>query len=97
MRKFLRMFLVCFMTMFCGTVMAQTTIWSEDWSNWEDKAKTNLAGVNPNYTFTGTVLKDDGSFNSGTTIYMDKIAGGDAPELLIAKNGGSFTAKITII
>lgn len=96
MRKILRMFLVCLMTMFCGTVMAQTTIWSEDWSNWEDKAKTNLAGVNPNYTFTGTVLKDDGSFNSGTTIYMDKIAGGDAPELLIAKNGGSFTAKITM-
>ena len=96
MRNILRMFLVCLMTMFCGTVMAQTTIWSEDWSNWEDKAKTNLACVNPNYTFTGTVLKDDGSFNSGTTIYMDKIAGGDAPELLIAKNGGSFTAKITM-
>lgn len=96
MRKILRMFLVCFMTMFCGTVMAQTTIWSEDWSGWEELEKKNPAGVNPNYTFTGTVLKDDGSFNSGTTIYKDKIAGGDAPELLIAKNGGSFTAKITM-
>jgi|GEM_PF-630521 len=96
MRKILRMFLVCLMTMFCGTVMAQTTIWSEDWSGWEELEKKNPAGVNPNYTFTGTVLKDDGSFNSGTTIYKDKIAGGDAPELLIAKNGGSFTAKITM-
>ncbi len=90
------MFLVCFMAMFCGTVMAQTTIWSEDWSGWEELEKKNPAGVNPNYTFTGTVLKDDGSFNSGTTIYKDKIAGGDAPELLIAKNGGSFTAKIAM-
>lgn len=76
--------------------MAQTTIWSEDWSGWEELEKKNPAGVNPNYTFTGTVLKDDGSFNSGTTIYKDKIAGGDAPELLIAKNGGSFTAKIAM-
>lgn len=96
MRKILRMFLVCFMALFCGTVMAQTTIWSEDWSGWEELEKKNPAGVNSNYTFTGTVLKDDGSFNSGTTIYKEKIAGGDAPELLIAKNGGSFTAKITM-
>ena len=95
MRKILRMFLVCFMTMFCGTVMAQTTIWSEDWSTWEDKAKTNLAGVNPNYTFTGTVLKD-GVYSSGTTIYKESLAGGDSPELLIAKSGGSFTAKVAL-
>ncbi len=95
MRKVLRMFLVCLMTMFCGTVMAQTTIWSEDWSNWEDKAKTNLAGVNPNYTFTGTVLKD-GVYSSGTTIYKENLAGGDSPELLIAKSGGSFTAKVAL-
>lgn len=95
MRKILRMFLVCLMTMFCGTVMAQTTIWSEDWSNWEDKAKTNLAGINPNYTFTGTVLKD-GVYSSGTTIYKENLAGGDSPELLIAKSGGSFTAKVAL-
>ena len=95
MRKILRMFLLCLMTMFCGTVMAQTTIWSEDWSNWEDKAKTNLAGINPNYTFTGTVLKD-GVYSSGTTIYKENLAGGDSPELLIAKSGGSFTAKVAL-
>ncbi len=36
-------------------------------------------------------LKDGGS---ETKTYNDKLAGGTAPELLISKNGGSFSAKV---
>lgn len=31
---------------------------------------------------------------SGTNTYSDSLAGGTAPELLISKNGGSFSAKV---
>lgn len=82
--------------MVSGTMFAENIIWQEDWSSWADKAKTVLDGVNSNYSFTGTTKNEDGSFKSGTTIYTEALAGGEAPELLIAKNGGSFTAKIAL-
>ncbi len=88
------MFLVCFMSLFCGTMMAQTTVWEETWSGWSENIKTNPEGVNPNYSFKGTVLNDDGTYKSGTGVYDEKLAGGDAPELMVAKSGGSFTANI---
>ena len=79
-----------------GNAMAENVIWQEDWSTWADYAKKVLDGVNSNYTFVGTVTNDDGSFKSGTTIYNEALAGGEAPELLIAKNGGSFTATVDL-
>ena len=92
MRKHLRFSLVCALAMVCGSMFADDVIWSENWDNWD--AKKNPATVNSNYTFEGTVLNEDGTVKSGTKIYEEKLAGGEAPELLIAKNGGSFTAKI---
>lgn len=90
MRKFLRMFLVCLMTMFCGTVMAQTTIWSEDWSGYS--ANDVPSKNNANYT------QVDGG--SATKIYNEDLAGGTKPELLIGKTAsgktGSFTAKVAL-
>ena len=74
--------------------MAQTTVWEETWSGWSENIKTNPEGVNPNYSFKGTVLNDDGTYKSGTGVYDEKLAGGDAPELMVAKSGGSFTANI---
>lgn len=74
--------------------MAQTTVWEETWSGWSENIKTNPEGVNPNYFFKGTVLNDDGTYKSGTGVYNEKLAGGDAPELMVAKSGGSFTANI---
>jgi hypothetical protein len=82
------------MSLFCGTMMAQTTVWEETWSGWSENIKTNPEGVNPNYSFKGTVLNDDGTYKSGTGVYDEKLAGGDAPELMVAKSGGSFTANI---
>ena len=97
MNKILRYSFVALMAMMgFGNAMAEDVIWQEDWSTWGDYAKAVLDGVNPNYAFTGTVTKDDGTFKSGTTIYNENLAGGEAPELLVAKNGGSFTATVDL-
>jgi hypothetical protein len=97
MNKILRYSLMAVLAvMGFGNAMAENVIWQEDWSTWADYAKKVLDGVNSNYTFVGTVTNDDGSFKSGTTIYNEALAGGEAPELLIAKNGGSFTATVDL-
>lgn len=94
MKKTLRYSLLLLLAMISGTMFAENIIWEEDWTTWDGQVKTVLDQVNPNYTFVGTVTNTDGTFKSGTTIYNEKLAGGEAPELLIAKNGGAFTAKI---
>lgn len=65
---------------------AETIIWQEDWSTAE-KDQTP-ADVNSNYTYV------DGG--SKTKIYIENLAGGTAPELLVGKNGGKFTANINL-
>lgn len=97
MVKNLRYFFVALLaTMSFNTVAAQDVIWQEDWSDWSGYVKAVLDDANDNYTFTGTVVKEDGSFGSGTTIYNENLAGGEAPELLVAKNGGSFAAVVDL-
>jgi len=76
----------------CGSAMAEDIIWQEDWSSVTDFA-ANPNNFNSNYSFTGTVLKDDGTVKSGTKFYNENLAGGEAPELLVAKNGGTFTVS----
>ena len=78
MRKILRMFLVCFMTMFCGTVMAEDIIWQEDFSSYA--ANDKPSGGDYSYVCT------DGG--TTTKIYKEKLAGGTEPELLVSKGGG---------
>ena len=71
----------------------ENVIWQEDWSGVD--ATVDPATVQPGvYTFTGTVYNDDGSIKSGTKFYDANLAGGEAPELLIAKGGGSFAVNI---
>lgn len=84
--------------LFAGQAMAEDIIWSEDWSGWTEYVKVDPNGINPNYTFTGTTYKDDGSYKGGTAVYNDANpgAGGESPELLVAKGGGSFTAKVAL-
>ena len=96
MKKFLRLSFVALMAMVANVAFAENVIWQEDWSTWTEKVKAVLDGVNDNYTFTGTVTNEDGSFKSGTTLYNETLAGGEAPELLIAKSGGSFAATIDL-
>lgn len=70
----------------CNASFAQTIIWGEDWSTaTKDQTPTE---VNKNYTFEN---------GGGTTkIYDENLAGGTAPELLVAKSNGSLTASIDL-
>lgn len=63
---------------------ANVTIWSENFSSFSSSA-VPTGGTN-NYSCTA----------SGTKIYADSNAGGESPELLIAKNGGTFSATIQL-
>ncbi len=62
---------------------APVVIWSEDWSGFSSGAKPTK-GENATYVCTG----------SGTKIYLQNIAGGTSPEILVAKGGGSLTITI---
>lgn len=66
-----------------GTSWGQNVIWSEDWSSATEGQKPEV--VNSMYT-----SKDSKSI---TKIYNENRSGGTAPELLIAKNSGSWTIK----
>ena len=91
MNKFLRYSLVCLFAILCGNSFAQTSVWEENWEDYADQVKKvlNIEG----YTFGGTVTNEDGTYKSGTTLWDEKVAGGEAPELMIAKSGGSFTVN----
>ncbi len=95
MNKTLRTMFACMLMMFGMTAMAEDVIWSEDWSTVTD-FKMNPNEFNANYTFTGAVLNEDGTRKSGTGFFDEKLAGGEAPELLIAKSGGTFAAKVAM-
>ena len=84
MNKILRnVFLVAVMLV-CGGASAQTYLWQEDFSS-----------------YSKDEVPSDGDYNyvcvgSGTKIYAEKNAGGTAPELLVAKNKGSFSATVKL-
>lgn len=84
MNKILRLSLIVLLAVFCKTTFAEDIIWSEDFGSYEKDA-VPTGGAN-NYACVGR----------GTKIYNEKLAGGTAPELLIGKNGGSFSAEITL-
>lgn len=64
---------------------APIVIWSEDWSTFKKEDKPTQ-GENATY-----VCKDGASV---TQIYDDALAGGESPELLINKKGGSLAITI---
>lgn len=94
MNKILRYSFVALLAMVFGNVMAENVIWSEDFSSYA--AKDVPTGGTYNYVCTGTTFDDTGVAKSGTMIYDANLAGGNSPELLIAKNGGSFQATINL-
>ena len=63
-----------------------TVLWQEDFSSYS-KDDVPSGGTN------SYVCVDGGST---TKIYNENVAGGIAPELLVSKNGGSFTATIPL-
>lgn len=58
-------------------------IWSEDWSNFAAN-DVPTEGTNATYTCVG----------KGTKIYAEALAGGESPELLVGKSGGSLAVTI---
>ena len=95
MVKNLRYVLMSMLVMFGMSAYAEDIIWQEDWSEVTDFTM-NPNNFKSNYTFTGFELKEDQTVKSGTKFYDANLAGGTAPELLIAKNGGTFTATISL-
>lgn len=92
----IKLFMLTVMALFAGNVMAEDIIWSEDFSSYADGDVP--AGGSYNYVCEGTVYNDDGvTVKSGTKIYgAANLAGGTAPELLVAKSNGSFSATIAL-
>ena len=85
MIKTLRYSLLSLLVLVCGSAFAQKeTLWSENFSNYNAKD----VPADGDY---GYVCKDG---ESSTKIYNEALAGGEAPELLIGKKGGSFSVTI---
>ena len=69
-----------------GAVATGTTLWEEDFSSYNQDNKTGEVPTGGTYSYSCQ--------GSGTKVYSDNIAGGTSPELLVAKNGGSFDVVI---
>ena len=80
--------MVALMAMMGMSAMAEDIIWQEDFTGFA--ADSVPTGGIYNYVCT------NGSSTSKTKIYDAQLAGGEAPELLIAKNGGSFMVSISL-
>lgn len=86
MNKILRYSLIALLAFVANVSFAQTIVWSEDFSNYE----ANAAPTGGTY---GYVCVDG---ESVTKVYNEKLAGGDAPEILVSKSGGSFSATVNL-
>ena len=83
MIKTLRYSLLSMLMLVCGSVAAQKeTLWAENFSSYA--ANDVPAGGDYGYACVG----------SGTKVYAENLAGGEAPELLIGKSGGKFSVTI---
>lgn len=91
MNKILRFSMMAVLALVANIGFAQTTIlWQEDFSSY--KADDVPNGGAYNYACEG----------SGTKVYVDtekanaNLAGGESPELLVSKQGGSFSATVAL-
>ena len=85
MNKILRFSMMAVLALVANIGFAQTTIlWQEDFSSY--KANDVPNGGTYNYACEG----------SGTKVYAQNLAGGDTPELLVGKKGGSFSATVAL-
>ena len=85
MNKILRFSMMAVLALVANIGFAQTTIlWQEDFSSY--KADDVPNGGTYNYACEG----------SGTKVYAAILAGGESPELLVSKKGGSFSATVAL-
>ena len=86
MNKILRYSFVALLAMVFAPSFAEDIIWQEDFSSY-------AADAVPSGGDYGYACENGG----GTTkVYSDNLAGGTAPELLVAKSEGSFSATIPL-
>ena len=84
MKKFLRLSLVALFATLCNVAFAENILWSEDFSSYAN----GDVPTGGDYSYVCV----NGA--STTKIYNEKLAGGEAPELLISKNNGSFSVTV---
>lgn len=85
MNKILRFSMMAVLALVANIGFAQTTtLWQEDFSSY--KANDVPKGGAYNYACVAV----------GTQVYAEKLAGGDAPELLVKKKTGSFSATVAL-
>lgn len=85
MNKILRFSMMAVLALVANIGFAQTTIlWQEDFSSY--KANDVPNGGAYNYACEG----------SGTKVFAENLAGGESPELLVSKKGGSFSATVAL-
>ena len=84
MNKILRYSFIAILAFICNVSFAQTILWEEDFSSYE----ANAVPADGTYNYVCTA--------SGTKIYNQDLAGGTAPELLVGKSTGSFSATIPL-
>ena len=85
MNKILRFSMMAVLALVANIGFAQTTIlWQEDFSSY--KADDVPKGGAYNYACDV----------EGTMVYAEKLAGGEAPELLVKKKKGSFSATVAL-
>lgn len=85
MNKILRFSMMAVLALVANIGFAQTTIlWQEDFSSY----KANDVPNGGTYNYACEV--------EGTKVYKENLAGGDVPELLVSKQGGSFSATVAL-
>lgn len=85
MNKILRFSMMAVLALVANIGFAQTTtLWQEDFSSYKDK-DVPKGGA---YNYACDV--------EGTAVYAENLAGGDAPELLVKKKVGSFSATVAL-
>lgn len=85
MNKILRFSMMAVLALVANIGFAQTTIlWQEDFSSYNANDVPN-GGT---YNYACEV--------EGTKVYKENLAGGAAPELLVSKQGGSFSATVAL-
>lgn len=84
MKKILRLSLVALFATLCNVAFAEDILWSEDFSSYAN----GDVPTGGDYSYVCV----DGE--SKTKIFNEKLAGGEAPELLISKNNGSFSVTV---
>lgn len=81
------------MLLLCALIVGVGSSWAQEVTLWEEDFSSYSAGDVPSGGDYSYVCADGGT---ATKIYNEKLAGGTAPELLVSKTNGTFTATVPL-